>query len=250
MGAYLRLHNVEVKMATIDLDGNLADYDEAIERARLEKVKPLIHVVQDRGLNAVGTRSGRNNPLSVSWFETDLKKRGAKQVGQLKNNVYTFFHRHAPKLFGGADVKSDECLWSTYKTFKGRVKGKGFTKSFAPCNARSTNQFRDRKALAYLLNLWHHPYIRAFFEDAKAPISEDMYALLVMTQWVWRSQIRDRKPIALYIPSDRMRTLFCDWLEGKLPAVPKEAGERIAKVEQEKVDAVDEEAEAELAQYA
>lgn len=253
MAAYLRLHGVNVKMATISLDGNLADYAESIERARLDRVRPLIQVVEDRKLNAIGQRSGRTNPLSLNWFKNDVKSNGGKKLTRLKANAYTFFQHRA-------GAKSNEILWSTYKDFKGKLQGKGFARSFAPCNARSTNLYRDRKALGYFVNLFHHPHIRRYFEEAGAVVSEDLYALLVMTQWVWRSQIRDGMPIMVYIPSERMRGLLLDWLAGRLPLDPvnprlrstqpddTEAEEVAASLTEEKP--VDADAEVEAAMYA
>jgi hypothetical protein len=218
MAAYLRLHGVEVKMATIDHDGSIVEYSEQIAQKRLAKVRPLISIVQDKALNDIGTRKGRENPLSVSWFESDAK-RGGRLTEALKKQTYNFFNNKVR-------TKSGENLWSTYKTYRGRLKGNGYGRSFEPCNSRSTNRLRDRKSLAYLVNLYHHPFIRAYFEDAGVTISEDYHALLTMTQWVWRSQIRDGKPITLYVPSERMRELFRNWLDGKLPETPM--GARLA----------------------
>jgi hypothetical protein len=212
MAAYLRLHGVPVKMATIGDGGALVDYDERIEQERLEKVRPLVTVVQDKALNDIGTRKGRENPLSVSWFESDAK-RGGLQTEVLKKATYNFF-------FNKAKTKTRENMWSTYKTYRPKLAGKGYGRAFVPCNARSTNKHLERKSLAYLVNLYHHPFIRAYFEDAGVEINQDYHALLTMTQWVWRSQIRAGKPITIYIPSERMRGLFCNWLDGKLPETP------------------------------
>jgi hypothetical protein len=43
-------------------------------------------------------------------------------------------------------------------------------------------------------------------------IDEDVYALSVMLQWIWRSAIRDGKDITLYLPSVRMRELLVSWI--------------------------------------
>jgi len=107
-----------------------------------------------------------------------------------------------------------------------KLAAKGYGRAFEPCNSRSTNKYRDRKSLAYLVNLYHHPFIRAYFEDAGVDISEDYHALLTMMEWVWRSQIREGKPITVFIPSERMRRLFCRWLDGRLPDAP--VGGRLA----------------------
>ena len=44
-------------------------------------------------------------------------------------------------------------------------------------------------------------------------IDEDGFALSELLQWIWRSQIRQGKPIILYIPSKRMRELLEDFLD-------------------------------------
>jgi len=37
-----------------------------------------------------------------------------------------------------------------------------------------------------------------------------------MLQWIFRSSIRDNKPINIYIPSSRMRNLLVKWLNNEL----------------------------------
>ena len=36
-----------------------------------------------------------------------------------------------------------------------------------------------------------------------------------LIQWVWRRGVRKGQPLTLYLPSQRMRTLFCAWLNGE-----------------------------------
>ena len=40
-----------------------------------------------------------------------------------------------------------------------------------------------------------------------------MCALGALLQWAWRSQIRNGKPIDIYIPSERMRELLNNWIQ-------------------------------------
>ena len=42
---------------------------------------------------------------------------------------------------------------------------------------------------------------------------EDKFALSELVQFVYRSAIRNGKPIDVYIPSKRMRDLFLEWLK-------------------------------------
>jgi hypothetical protein len=54
--------------------------------------------------------------------------------------------------------------------------------------------------------------IKGYFEDRGITVYEELYALSEMIQWIWRSQIRDDQPIDVFIPSERMRSLFIEWL--------------------------------------
>ena len=75
------------------------------------------------------------------------------------------------------------------------------------------NQYRTKKTLAYLINDFENPYIVQWFAEHKVTLDQDAIALSQMVQWIWRSQIREGKPINLYLPSKRMRKLLTDWLE-------------------------------------
>lgn len=83
--------------------------------------------------------------------------------------------------------------------------------SFVPCNMRASNDYGGRTHIAYLINVFMHPYIKAYLEASDI---EDGYALSSMLQWLFRSAIRNGKPIEVFIPSKRMRDLLQDWLNG------------------------------------
>ncbi|MCO5107794.1 MAG: hypothetical protein M9907_12000, partial [Burkholderiaceae bacterium] len=213
MAAYLRLSGVQITKATIGRDGEMVPYDHSIEAERIARIKPLIQIETDPKLNEVGTRTGRSRPLSVTWFRDDRAKRGGHFANKLQNATHRFFRYRC-------DTPVGRNLWATFKDFRKDLKGSGYGRSFLSCNARATNDFRDRVSLAYLVNLYRHPFISGYFKDAGVPTSEDFYALATMTQWIFRSAIRDGKPIRLFVPSDRMRRLLTEWLDGKLPVIP------------------------------
>lgn len=82
---------------------------------------------------------------------------------------------------------------------------------------RGTNSYRHCTHAIYLYDQNLNPNIHAWF-GGNNTISRDDYALTEFIQWLWRTQIRDGKPITVYIPSERMRDLFLDWLfEGDVP---------------------------------
>ena len=66
--------------------------------------------------------------------------------------------------------------------------------------------------IAYMVNRFADPNITKFFASKDVSIDAQAYALSEMLQWIWRSAIRDDKPINLYIPSKRMRELLINWI--------------------------------------
>lgn len=163
-----------------------------------KKAKELITIVDNPKLNAIGDEQ---SDLSVTWY----KKRSGATIGQLKNNTYNFF-------FNIVKTKSEDNMWTTFKDYKSSLKGKGYSKGFVPCNSRATNEFGHKKALAYLCNRYPDPSINAFFQQRGYSICAYHWALSEMLQWIWRSAIRNNKPITIYIPSARMREMLEWWL--------------------------------------
>ena len=80
-------------------------------------------------------------------------------------------------------------------------------------NSRATNEYRDRKYIAYTVNRFINPYMKAFFHSKGIEVNEDKYALSEMLQFIFRSAIRCGESINIYIPSKRMRTLLKNWIE-------------------------------------
>ena len=80
------------------------------------------------------------------------------------------------------------------------------------CSAKATNEYREKSMLVHCYNRYPHLTLIAFMQDCGYPLDERQFALAEMLQWVWRSRIRDGKPIKLAILSKRMREIFKDWL--------------------------------------
>lgn len=84
---------------------------------------------------------------------------------------------------------------------------------FLPCSSRATNAYRDRSVLVHCYNRFPHLSVSSFLQDYGCTVDNNQFALSELVQWVWRSQIRDGKPIKLCILSKRMRKLFQEWLD-------------------------------------
>jgi len=171
-----------------------------------KKYKDLIKICKDEKLNSVGDNE---TALSVSWFIRNNFNTGKHLLKILKNNVGNYF-KHIIK------TTSKENMWTTFKKFKNIIRGDGYSKGFVSVNARATNNYRHKRTLAYCVNIFMNPVLKQFFQQKNIEVDEDKYALSEMIQWIWRSAIRDNKPINIYIPSSRMRNLLIDWLN-KLP---------------------------------
>jgi hypothetical protein len=139
--------------------------------------------------------------LSSSWYEN--KKHLHKK---LKNNILNYF-QHITKS------KSNFNMWTTFKTYKPKMAGKGYTKGFVSCNARATNEFSHKNTLVFTINWFINPIIKEYFYSYGCKLEDDLYALSELIQWIWRSDIRNGNEINLYIPSQRMRNLLIDWLD-------------------------------------
>lgn len=162
-------------------------------------IKEMIHVVDNPRLNEIG-----NYPtaLSKTWFQ----RHGKVALTQLKNNIGNVFKNI------WKDSDAEERMWSTFKSTKDYLKGKGYTTGFGVLNMRSSNKYRNRKYLVYACNIYMNVAEKTFYQKNGIIIDDDKYALSTMIQWIWRSAIRDGQQIYIYIPSKRMRNILLDWM--------------------------------------
>lgn len=194
---YYDLNNLKYEYKSVENRNGkyeLIDYKEI----NGEKYKNLINVYEGN-LNEIGDNKFA---LSKTWYNKANKKELMKT---LNNNVVNYFKN----IVKG---KSKLNMWTTFQDYRTTLQGKGYTKGFVSCNARATNDFKEKTNLAYLCNRYYNPIIKQFFIDKKVTINEDIWALSELIQWMFRSAIRENKPINIYIPSERMRNLLQEWL--------------------------------------
>ena len=194
---YFDMNDVNYKYKSVtkcEYSYELCDYEEI----NGSKYKDLIHIYEGK-LNDIGEKS---TALSKSWYDKASKKEVMKQ---LKNNTYNYFKNVVKS-------KSKFNMWTTFEDFKNKCKGEGYSKGFIACNARATNEYKNRTTCAYLCDRYYNPVIKQFFIDKNVTIDEDTWALSELLQWIFRSAIREHKEIDIYIPSKRMRELLLEWL--------------------------------------
>jgi hypothetical protein len=195
---YYDLHGIQYDFKSIQLteDGRYVMTEYNRETEGRAEVMRLIDLYEGP-MNDVGRMP---NAFSANWLSHSKPEVFAK----IKRNLNNY-------LRNVCRASSNEIIWTTKKDYQSRLSGKGYTKSFLHCNARATNEYADRWALAYVFNRYMHPFERAFFEDRGVTVNQDLLAVSDLLQWVWRSRIRKGEPIKLYIPSSRMRSLLRAW---------------------------------------
>ena len=173
----------------------------------VKTLKDKIIILEDEKLNSIGNT---RTDLSKSWFERECRKRKREKknslIKELKNNLINIYSNRWP------NASSEENMWTTFKDFKPFLSGKGYTRGFVSVNARATNDYRHKKYLAYCANIYFNPNLKNYFIERGVNVQEDKYALSELIQWIWRSAIREEKPINIYLPSKRMRELLKGWL--------------------------------------
>ena len=209
---YFDLYNIEyIKKSIYSENGKYNISDFYIPDTKIYSTMINIY---DGNLNA--NIKQKQTGLSSSWFD---KKINIPIIQQMKKNLNNYFRNIL-------NAKSETIMWTTFKSSKIKLRGKGYSKEFTieqlenvenaygflACNARSTNKYGNCFNLAYCLNVYLHPSVSQFFRQKGMIIDEELYALSEMIQWIWRSRIRNGESINIYIPSIRMRSLLQSWL--------------------------------------
>ena len=193
---YYDMYNVAYTKKSI-VNGELVDYIE--QKDSLDK----LHILDNNKINHVG--DGKYD-LSKSWYE-----KHKKNLKMLQNNIYNYVSHLAP-ILAGTKVKSKDVIWTTFKDYQTKLKGKGYANSFIPCNSRATNEYMNSFVVVYPINIFVNPIVKQFFTNNGVEINEDGYALSELIQFVYRSRIRQNQHIYCYIPSVRMRSLLYNYM--------------------------------------
>lgn len=169
-------------------------------------LKELIQIVDDDKLNSIGEPVNTVGHDALTFTKMEKLSKSSPMTKRIQNNMVTFFRYRC-------NATVNDVMWTApKKVHDKRLIGQRFTGGFVSSNARATNEFRHKTVCAYMLNKFMNPSIVGFFESQGIEVDQDVYALSELVQWVFRSAVRDNKPIQLYIPSRRMRTLLVNWL--------------------------------------
>ena len=134
---------------------------------------------------------------------SDYMKKKRRNI--LKRALYNVLHNDYR-------AKGNSILWTIWKGLEDTIATNGYKKRFAPCNIRATNRFRQCTNLVYAVNSFPNVYLQTFFKSHGIILNADGWALSELIQFVMRSAARDGERVNIYIPSERMRTLFSEFL--------------------------------------
>jgi hypothetical protein len=157
-----------------------------------------IHICDHKKLNAIGNY---RCALSKNWLSNK------EHTAKLKNAILNYFQNIVK------DKGMRDRMWTTYEDAQSALNGNGYKSKFIQFNARATNKYRNRTVLVFAVNVYMNTGKKIFFRKHGVNMNEDMYALSILVQWIWRSAIRDGKDIWIYVPSRRMREILTDWIQ-------------------------------------
>lgn len=212
------LFDVQIQKYYFDLHGITYDYYRIIQddKGRYKMIPKEPGYIDDTSHIHINIYEGKKNDigssskysyyaLSSTWYS----KATNIQLKRVKDNLVGWFKNDLCKS------PSDKNLWTCYKNNQKDLQASPYTKGFLACNARATNLYKDKTAVAYVINRFISPIVIGFFEIHNIKISseeQEKYALSELLQFVWRSAIREHKEISLYIPSSRMRNILKEFL--------------------------------------
>ena len=174
--------------------------DKLKENRPRKNYKDLIRVLHNDKMNEIGDA---DYSLSYSWYS---RESNSGEIEKLKGNLHNYFSNITK-------AKSSKCLWAAFKQSKERLSGKGYARGYIAVNTRASNNYADRDVVAYVVNRFINTNIVQFFKQRGIEPDEELFALSEMIQCIWRSAIRNDKPITLYVPSKRMRRLLENWID-------------------------------------
>lgn len=155
----------------------------------------LITLVEGK-INDCGKRL---NALSFS------SRASKEQKDALRRNLRNFFDNIT-------DSKAGKRIWTVYNEIAESVGTNRYQRDFLAHNTKATNDYREASVVAYMVNKSSNEYLLRLIEKREEEADREVFALSEMIQFIFRSCIRDKNPITLYIPSSKMRDLFKRWL--------------------------------------
>jgi hypothetical protein len=210
MAAYLRRHGVQWTQARYsDISPEDADMQ---FRARARELVTIDPVGRLGGL-PLGYTAQKRMACSKSADEI-------RRAGQIRG-AFRSIGRTLKNAGATADQMILTCIQAGWTARNGQAgRFAAGTKLFSDAHwvanqTRGTNQYRHCSHVAYFWQQNPNANVARFLgcDDRK---HADAYAVAEMIQFIWRSRVRDAKPVTVFMPCPKMRRLWSRWLDGDL----------------------------------
>ncbi len=199
---YYQVHGVEVAKKSVAKDASglyqLVSYSHEFDAEFRDLLHTNVDVYQGK-YNNIGRKQ---SAFSKSWF-LKAKKPLLDSLGKTIRNYCL-----------SKKAKADDVLWSVFGDWENRVNINGFAGGFLACNARATNDYKDKSVLAYCCNRYMNPMVKQWLVVEGCDVDDKAFAASELVQWLCRSRIREGKPVFMYLPSQRMRDVYQNYLNG------------------------------------
>ncbi|MBR6051102.1 MAG: hypothetical protein IKP68_07860 [Clostridia bacterium] len=200
---FFDMYKVPYEYIGVKKDGSDYTFCPPEEMDRTRELRDKIHILEHKKLNYIGAK---RTDLSFSSYSHHIRDVDSEFLEKLRKNLINLFRNvfHAP---------SKEIMWTTFKEFRSVLSSKGYAGGFVSYNKRASNEYADRRYLAYCVNNFLRPWEARYYSERGAEIDNDTYGLSFLVQWIFRSAIRNGEEVWIYIPSARMRSLLKQWLD-------------------------------------
>lgn len=209
LSSFLTLKNIKYKKFD-EFEPNVVDKNEIKSLITLHPLKGKWVKIQDFKLSNTwyvsggkGNASSEDITLLQKYIETFARQTGCTY----KTLMYTF-----PKYRKWTETNGvKRVIKPTALIDRIELDGKE-EKCWIPVQTRATNLYAHKTHLLHLYNRYPNQSVKAYLQDYGVDINDDVFALSELVQWLWRSAIRNKKPITVCIASPRMLKLFQSWL--------------------------------------
>lgn len=203
LDSFLRLKGIEVTPFTevVPIPVNKAAVRDLID------LRPL-----DKKLTRLSMSVYGYSAMSKSGLESianHIRSLGLSVGAKAENTMYTF-----PKDLSPIEIKSGRRIaprgFMSYKKISGEESFDGSCWIYSGC--RATNKYSYKWFLVHCYDRYPNLSVDTYLSEYGFPVDRNVFATSELLQWVWRSRIRNGKPIVLSIQSQRMHNLFRTWL--------------------------------------
>jgi len=169
-----------------------------------------IQAVNDIGF---GHAKQTNYPIKSKEVKTirtalkNLKQRTLINVALEKVIITCAKKNWYKNIKGSYDLNRPGIFSTDSRMFKGA--------NWIPNTTRGTNNYSHCSHAIYLYDQNVNPILLNWLNANNDQFKTD-FALTEMIQWIWRTRIRNGKPVNVYMPSSKMRKIIDDWAKEPL----------------------------------